>query len=269
MHRRSILDLWTDPVDNGRMPSMPILLLGGAVVGLLYGLFGVGSAFATPLLALMGVPGVIAITAPLPGIMPGSFAGAWGYAKRERVDWATARRAALGGVPGTMIGAELTHFVGGPLVLLLSGFTLFAVGLRVLFPGGGSQARAVARRERPVLVAGAAFAVGVFAGLLANGGGFLLVPLFLVWFGLDMNRAAGTSLVVATALSAPALLVHSMAGDVNWPVALIFGLGLVPGAFIGSRVATHLPIARLRTAFGISLVIVAVWFFVHQLLHVV
>ena len=87
------MDIWIRRVDNERMPSLPILLLGGAVVGLLYGLFGVGSAFATPLLALMGVPGVIAVTAPLPGIMPGSFAGAWGYARRERVDWATARRA--------------------------------------------------------------------------------------------------------------------------------------------------------------------------------
>jgi uncharacterized protein len=256
-------------VEDASMPSMPILLLSGAFVGLLYGLFGVGSAFATPLLALMGVPGVIAVTAPLPGIMPGSFAGAWGYARRERVDWTTARRAALGGVPGTVLGAELTHFVGGPVVLVLSGVTLLAVGVRVLIPGVGSPARAAARRERPLLVAGSAFAVGGVAGLLANGGGFLLVPMFLVWFGLDMNRAAGTSLVVATALSAPALVVHAMAGDVDWRIAVIFGIGLVPGAFIGSRVAMHLPVARLRNAFGVSLVAVACWFFAHQLLHVI
>jgi uncharacterized protein len=263
------LDIWINRVDNGRMPSMPILLGGGAVVGLLYGLFGVGSAFATPLLALMGVPGVIAVTAPLPGIMPGSLAGAWGYARRERVDWTTARRAALGGVPGTILGAELTHFVGGPIMLVLSGITLFVVGVRVLLPGRASPERAAARRARPVLVAGSAFAVGAVAGLLANGGGFLLVPLFLVWFGLDMNRAAGTSLVVATALSVPALVVHGIAGDVDWKIALIFGLGLVPGAFIGSRVAQRLPVARLRVAFGVSLVIVALYFAAHQLLHVI
>lgn len=255
--------------DNRSMPSLPMLMLGGGFVGLLYGLFGVGSAFATPLLALMGVPGVIAVTAPLPGILPGSFAGAWGYARRERVDWATARRAAIGGVPGAVLGSELTHFVGGPIVLALSGVTLLAVGVRVLLPGGASPERAAARRARPVLVAGSAFAVGAVAGLLANGGGFLLVPLLLVWFGLDMNRAAGTSLVVATALSAPALLVHSLAGDVDWTIALIFGLGLVPGALIGARAAMHLPIARLRLAFGASLVLVALYFGAHQVLHLV
>jgi len=251
------------------MPSMPILLLGGAVVGLLYGLFGVGSAFATPLLALMGVPGIVAVTAPLPGIMPGSFAGAWGYARRERVDWRTARRAALGGVPGTVLGAELTHFVGGPIMLAFSAVALLVVGLRVVVPSTGSPVRAAARRERRVLVIGSAFVIGGFAGLLANGGGFLLVPLFLVWFGLDMNRAAGTSLVVATALSVPALIVHSLAGDVNWAIALIFALGLVPGTLVGARVATHLPVARLRTAFGVSLIIVACWFFLHHVLALI
>lgn len=255
-----------DRADTGLVPSMPILLVGGAVVGVLYGLFGVGSAFATPLLALMGVPGVIAITAPLPGLMPGSLAGAWGYARRERVDWTTARRAALGGVPGTVLGAELTRFVGGPIVLALSGVTLLAVGVRVLIPARGSSVRAAARRTRPALVVGSAFAVGALAGLLANGGGFLLVPLFLLWFGLDISRAAGTSLVVATALSAPALVVHSLAGDVDWRIALIFGLGLVPGAFVGSRVAAHVPVARLRNAFGVALVLVAGWFFAHQVL---
>jgi uncharacterized membrane protein YfcA len=263
------LDIWIGRVDNERMPSMPLLLVGGAVVGLLYGLFGVGSAFATPLLALMGVPGIIAVTAPLPGIMPGSFAGAWGYARRDRVDWKTARRAALGGVPGTVLGAELTHFVGGPIMLVFSAVALLAVGLRVIVPTTGSPVRAAARRERRVLVVGSAFVIGAFAGLLANGGGFLLVPLFLVWFGLDMNRAAGTSLVVATALSVPALIVHSLAGDVNWAIALMFGLGLVPGALIGARVATHLPVARLRTAFGISLIVVAGWFFFHRVMPLI
>jgi uncharacterized membrane protein YfcA len=260
------LDLSVFRADTGIVPSTPILMLGGALVGLLYGLFGVGSAFATPLLALMGVPGVIAVTAPLPGIMPGSLAGAWGYARRERVDWTTARRAAFGGIPGAVLGAALTHFVGGPIVLALSGITLLAVGLRVILPGGVSPDRAAARRTRRALVAGSAFVVGALAGLLANGGGFLLVPLFLVWFGLDMNRAAGTSLVVATALSAPALVVHSLAGNVDWRIALIFGLGVVPGAFVGSRVAVRLRVARLRTAFGVSLVLVACWFFADQLL---
>ena len=52
-------------------------------------------------------------------------------------------------------------------------------------------------------------------------------------------------------------------------VSRVLGLGLVPGAFVGSRVAARMPMARLRSAFGGALVLVACWFFVHQLLHLV
>jgi uncharacterized membrane protein YfcA len=46
--------------------------LAGIVVGVLYGLFGVGSAFATPALALVGVPPLTAVVAPLPAFVPSS-----------------------------------------------------------------------------------------------------------------------------------------------------------------------------------------------------
>lgn len=51
--------------------SPPEVAAAGLGVGLLFGLFGVGgSAFATPALALLGVPGVIAVASPLPATIP-------------------------------------------------------------------------------------------------------------------------------------------------------------------------------------------------------
>jgi len=48
------------------VPSWPVLLATGLVIGTLYGIFGVGgSSFATPVLGLLGVPGLVAIAAPL------------------------------------------------------------------------------------------------------------------------------------------------------------------------------------------------------------
>jgi len=42
------------------------------VIGVLFGLFGVGgSSFATPALGLLGVPGLVAVAAPLPAAIPG------------------------------------------------------------------------------------------------------------------------------------------------------------------------------------------------------
>lgn len=243
-----------------------LIVSAGLVVGLLYGLFGVGSAFATPVLALLGVPGVVAVAAPLPGLLPGSAAGAWSYARGGKIDGTLARRALLGGAPAAVLGAIASRWVGGPLLLVLSGITLLVVGARVLRPGGVvDPARAHERRHRPAFVIGAAVAIGFASGLLANGGGFLLVPLFLLVLGLDMNEAAGTSMVVAAALTVPTLLTHAALGDIDWLIAGLFAAGLVPGAVIGGRVAQSLPVGRLRIAFGALLVGFAVWFLVRQI----
>jgi len=59
----------------------------GAVIGVLFGLFGVGgSSFATPALGMLGVPGLIAVAAPLPATIPAAIAGAAAYVRRKQLD---------------------------------------------------------------------------------------------------------------------------------------------------------------------------------------
>lgn len=113
-----------------------------------------------------------------------------------------------------------------------------------------------------MLISGLVLAVliGFASGLLANGGGFLLVPLLLLALGLDMNQAAGTSMVAAAVLSVPTLLTHALIGDINWLVATPFAFGLVPGSLAGGKLAQHLSMSRLRTAFGALLVGFALWY---------
>jgi uncharacterized membrane protein YfcA len=246
------------------------IVVGGVVVGVLYGLFGVGSAFATPVLSLIGVPGMAAVVGPLPALFPGSAAGAWSYSKRGTVDWKVARAALIGSFPAAIVGALASQWVGGPILLVLSGLVLLLVGLRIIRPGNPVAPEvAAARRDSLRFVLVAAAGVGFAAGLLANGGGFLLVPLFLLALGLDMNEAAGTSLVVAVALTIPTFVTHMLIGDIDWLVAGLFALGLVPGAIAGSQLAHRIPTAKLRNAFGVLLIGFAVWFLARQALALV
>ena len=69
---------------------------------------------------------------------------------------------------------------------------------------------------------------------------------------------------MASALTIPTLLVHMGMGDIDYVVASAFAVGLVPGAFIGARLASRLPTDRLQRAFGVLLVVVAVWFLARQ-----
>jgi len=233
----------------------------GAGIGVLYGLFGVGSAFATPVLALLGVSPMAAVVGPLPGLLPGSAAGAWNYARTDKIDWWVARRTLAGALPAAVFGAIASQFVGGPVLLAMSGVVLLVLGVRVLRPSRSITIRHLATvHAHPHRLVGLAAAVGFAAGLLANGGGFLLVPLFLLYLGLDMNRATGTSLIVAAALAVPTLVTHAVIGDINWAVSGLFALGLVPGARLGAAIAERVPTQRLQLGFGALLVGFALWF---------
>jgi uncharacterized membrane protein YfcA len=241
------------------------ILVAGLGVGVVFGVFGAGgSAFATPVLALLGVPGALAVASPLPGMVPAAVTSARRYLRSGNLDLRTARLAIAGGVPGTVVGALASVALGGHKLLVLSGLMLLIVGARVALPDpAGARIRAAARRDRGGLVVGLSFVVGVMTGLLANGGGFLLVPLFILVLGLSATEAAGTSIVAVGALTIPTLATHWALGHIDWPVALAFAAGLVPGSWAGAQLAQRIPAQASRRAFGVMLVVFAAWFLVH------
>lgn len=249
------------------MPGWPAVSAAGLAIGVLAGLFGVGgSSVATPVLGLLGVPGLVAVASPVVATVPTAAAGMVAYVRRGQVEWPVARWALYGGVPTTVLGAALSRRVGGRGLLVASGVTLGLVGLRILMPLPEKHLAGRARR-RPGVVVPAAAAIGVVTGMLANGGGFLLVPLFVLVLGLTMPESAGTSLVVIAVLSVPTLVAHWALGHVDWAVALPFAAGSIPGAVAGSRLTPHIPADALRRGFGILLVAFALFFVVPPARH--
>src|SRR5437879_341697 len=117
-------------------------------------MFGAGgSAFATPVLALLGVPGALAIAAPLPAVFTASLAGGSRCLRSGNLDRRLAGLAVAGGLPGTVLGALASTAIGDHRLLVLSGVMLFAVGARVMLPDRpGHAARAAVRRGRGGLV---------------------------------------------------------------------------------------------------------------------
>ncbi len=221
------------------------------------GLFGVGgSSVATPLLSLAGVPPLIAVASPLPAAIPGAVLAARPYLRGGAARPKAAAWSLLGAVPAAIVGALLSSIVGGGALLVASGVVLAVVGGRVLLPIGDAsrEAGTLRRQNRPLLVAASA-GVGLFTGLLANGGGFLLMPLYLLVFGLRMRQAVGTSLLVIAVLSLPTLVTHWALGHVDWWVSVQFGAGLLPASVLGAKWSARFAAGSQRRAFGWFLVV--------------
>ena len=255
---------WTSHTGGRTLHEMHLVAItaAGLGVGVFFGMFGAGgSAFATPMLALLGVPAPLAVASPLPAMLPASMVGARQSWRAGRIDPQLAALTVLGGVPGTIVGALASGAVDGRILLVLSGVMLVGVGVRLLVrDGAGAATRAADRRGRTSLVIAAAFGVGLLTGLLANGGGFLLVPLFVVGYGLSAGEAAGTSMLAVGALVVPTLVSHWALGHIDWSVSMAFATGLIPGSLVGSRAVDRIPAAVARRAFGTTLLLFAVWF---------
>jgi uncharacterized membrane protein YfcA len=228
------------------------VVVAGIGIGFAFGLFGAGgSAFGTPILALMGIPAPIAVASPLPAVLPAALVGARQYLRAGVLDQRVAKLAVVAAVPTVIIGAMLSRVVSGEFLLVASGALLVVVGARMVMPVREQPDGAPHPRvDRTPLVVGSIAAAGLVAGLLATGGGIVLVPLFVVAFGFTAARAAGTSLVVAAALTVPTLATHWLLGNIDWGIAGAFALGMVPASFAASRVGVKLPDRYVRPAFG-------------------
>lgn len=239
------------------------IALIGAGVGYLGGLFGKGgSAIATPLLAAIGVPPIVAVASPLPATIPGTLVAYNRYRRFGITDGRVVRWSIAVGVPATILGAYATRWIDGEALIRVTDVLIALIGLKVLLkPDDGEVVRGELS-HRVVRMALVAVAVGFLAGLLANSGGFLLVPLYLAALKLPIKTALSCSLAVAAVLAIPGTLVHAALGHIDWTVTLVFGLASVPLSSLGAKTALRMQSATLERVYGAGLLLLGATLFI-------
>ena len=99
---------------------------------------------------------------------------------------------------------------------------------------------------------------GVLSGLVGVGGGVIMVPLMVLFFGMSQHQAQGTSLaVLAVPVTAVAVYNYYQEGHINVKFALIIAVFFVIGSILGSKVAINLDQKMLKKIFGVVLLIIA------------
>jgi hypothetical protein len=245
-------------------------LIGAAAIGLvagyLSGQFGIGGGIVTTpaIRLLLGRPELIAVGTPLPVIIPTAIVGAISYARRGLADVRAGVTIGIVGGALSVPGAWLATRVGGKIVLLataaLIAWMAIDMALLALRPGPSEHTRAAgASRARSGPWLGMlGVAAGLYSGFLGLGGGFVIVPVLVRYFGFDAKRAVGTSLVALPILAVPGSITHYALGNVDPGLALALMLGVVPGALLGAKVTAVARERTVRVGFAVLLVAVAI-----------
>ena len=132
-------------------------------------------------------------------------------------------------------------------------------------PGGAEPTNGGGRRTRWV-AAGIGVVAGLLSGLLGIGGGVIMVPAFTELLGLPLKSAIATSLVCVGIFGVPATITHAVLGDIDWRLAALLTIGVIPGARIGASLTIRTAERRLRVAVGVFLGLVALVYFVTETL---
>jgi uncharacterized membrane protein YfcA len=226
----------------------------GAAVGFLGGLFGKGgSAVATPLLHAVGVPAFVAVAAPLPATVPSTLVASWAYWRKHLVDYQVVAWSIALGAPATVAGALVSDRVGGPALVTVTDVIVAGLGLRFLLRPTGTDRLIEPVEHRLARIVAVAVIAGFAAGLLANSGGFLLAPLYLVVLRVDVKTAFACSLAVSAGLAVPGTITHALLGHIDWPVVMVFGAASIPLSYAGARVALRTESVHLERIYGAAL----------------
>jgi uncharacterized protein len=98
---------------------------------------------------------------------------------------------------------------------------------------------------------------GFIGSLVGVGGGFIMVPLQVVWAAVGQHRAIGTALAAIVPVSLVGVAAYALGGgDVAFRLVLPLVAGSIFGAYLGARLVTRLPEAGLRRFIAAVLLIV-------------
>jgi len=253
----------------------------GAIVGLSLGLTGGGGAiFAVPLLVYgLSVEPRQAVGISLAAVGMTAAVGLLIRWKAGQVEVVTGLLFAVAGMAGAPIGSWLSGVIPESLLLLLFALLMFVVAARMWQdarrdtkhaansaaedgPICGRDTAGKLRLASPCVVVLCVVGVltGVLAGMFGVGGGFVIVPALVLFTGMAIHRAVGTSLLVITLICAAGVASHLLAQRaIPLDMTLYFVGGGVLGMFAGIWVSRALSGPALQKGFAAVIVAVAVF----------
>ena len=252
--------------------SAPAAFAGGAVIGALGGLIGLGGAeFRLPLLigmfrfgALQAVilnkaMSLVVVASALPfraGTVPFSAVAA---------HWSIIVNLLAGSLIGAWCGASWATRLASHTLYRVIAVLLVVIAAVLLFVHDAAAGSGAMLAGTAQMVAGvvAGFVIGVVAALLGVAGGELLIPTLVLLFGADIKLAGSLSLAV----SLPTMIVgftrysrdrsFVVLGE-NRMFVLVMAAGSIVGTFIGGRLLGLVPSPVLLPLLALILVLSAV-----------
>lgn len=251
---------------------------GALVIGLILGLIGGGGSILTvPLLVyLLGYNPVVATAYSLFVVGSSSVVGVIQKHQKQQVDFKTgllfcfpsflavyaSRRFLVPNIPDVIFSTSSFSITKDMLIMVFFALVMLFAAISMIKNRRDTQTKFVPQPYYKTFIQG--LVIGAVTGLIGAGGGFLYVPALVLWSGLSMKKAVGTSLVIIAINSLIGFLGDMQTLVIDWKFLITFSLVTIAGILLGGYFSKYVSNKKLKKSFGWFVLIMAVYIIIKE-----
>jgi uncharacterized membrane protein YfcA len=238
-----------------------LAILSGAFIGSVLGFVGAGGAMVSVpiLLYIFHFNPTQATTAALAVVFLAALSGAIPKMRLHDVLYREAFSIWGIGLVTNIGGAALSKHL--PNSLITTGFALILAVAGFATLRKPLKADPEKRMPLGVLIF-IALIIGAMTGVFGVGGGFLAIPVLVLFYNTPQNKAAGTSLIIIAFNCLTSLLAHyTVWHEVRWGIPIIIASVAVVVSLLASHQTKRVPVGLLRQIFSYLLFALSIFTF--------
>jgi len=231
-------------------------LIAGSFIGAVLGFIGAGGAMLSVpiLLYVFDFTPQTATTAALAVVLSAAISGLLPKIKSKEVLFREALIIWALGLTTNVLFSILAYRLSDSVLTTGLALVLIVAGSSMLI-------KPIAGTEKRVPLAWLiliSLIIGMITGLFGIGGGFLAIPILVLFFKVPQGKAAGTSLAIIAINSITAFFGHNRSwDDVDWKIPLVMAVAAVFVARLASIKSGQLNPALMKKGFAILLYSIA------------
>ncbi len=111
--------------------------------------------------------------------------------------------------------------------------------------------------------------VGLIGTLIGAGGGFIHVPMLMIFFDFSPQLAIGTSITAVFMNALSGTLSYVTHKRIDYEIGLKFATAAVPGVLVGAVIAQHFTFTSFSILFSITLILLSIHLFAEKDISIV
>jgi hypothetical protein len=215
------------------------VIAAGLFAGFVNTLAGSGSLITLPLLMFLGLPANIANGTNRIGVFVQSVVSSLSFRKQKLYTVREGLWMTIPAVAGSLLGSLLAiHINEHMMELLIGGLLIFMFFIILYKPEQWVRNHAVSiTPRRRWCVSVIFFFIGIYGGFIQAGVGFFLLAALVLGAGMGLTKSNAHKVLIVAAMTAIALAVFIISGQVNYLYGIVLAAGQGVGAWLASRVA--------------------------------